>query len=273
MKNLFKFTSYAFIACSFVLASCGDDDDNELVGGNAPSTEDVMPGGLPTSIGGNAFTTNANGQLTKVGSGEDAVTFEYGTFLADGKVFSVRINDDDDYIYCQTNAQGYVTYAYEVYDDGDTDGWNFEYNAAGQLTKLSRTEGNYVCNITYENGDITKVVSEENESDEDGDYFYKSEYTFTYTNSEFSTKVPNKGNLMLFDTFYQIDMDEMEVAYFAGLLGKATTNLPMGYTEKYTSTSYNNTYSETYNWEFNDNQLPTKFWTSDDPYYKMTFVW
>ena len=39
--------------------------------------------------------------------------------------------------------------------------------------------------------------------------------------------IENKGCIMFFDGTFGIDMDEMEYAYYAGLLGKATKNLPV----------------------------------------------
>lgn len=93
-----------------------------------------------------------------------------------------------------------------------------------RLTRLKRSEGGDSFSITYTNGDISKVV----QVDEDGD---KDVYNIRYTNDEYKNVVANKGCIMLFDDFFGIDMDEMGMAYFAGLLGKATKNLPMGYTE------------------------------------------
>ncbi|MDE6199777.1 MAG: DUF4595 domain-containing protein, partial [Muribaculaceae bacterium] len=230
--------------------------------------------GLPTSVDGTTFTTNDKGQVTKIVDGSEEVTFEYGTFSRATQFNALMKIRDKDYptdgsdFYMQLNGNGFVTYAEQVYLDTEdgVDTWKFEYNADGQLTRLQRSEGGDDFTITYTNGDITKVVQDQT----DGDH---REYAISYTNTENANVVANKGNLMLFDDFFQIDMDEMGIAYFAGLLGKSTKNLPMGYTEKSTEGGSEYTYSETYHWQFNSNNLPTKFWSGDYEWDAVTFAW
>lgn len=53
---------------------------------------------------------------------------------------------------------------------------------------------------------------------------------------------------MLYDESLRIDMDEMAPAYFAGLLGKGTTNLPVSAVETCKS-GYSTTY--TFKWTLN----------------------
>lgn len=78
---------------------------------------------------------------------------------------------------------------------------------------------------------------------------------------------------MLFDNAFDVDMDEMEIAYYAGLLGKATKNLPMGST--YTGKEGGSTYTdeETYHWVFNADNLPIKFLAGDYEFDAITFAW
>lgn len=76
---------------------------------------------------------------------------------------------------------------------------------------------------------------------------------------------------MLFDETFGIDMDEMEYAYFAGLLGKATRNLPTERTE-------DDGDSHTYEWTLNGAGLPIKlvstdFRDGDAEEQTMTFEW
>lgn len=286
MKFNFKYVAAALVVaagCAFV--SCDDDDPEVPVAPETPETpeepetpgepsiDNVLPEGLPVSYDGATFTTNDKGQLTKIVEGSTTTTFEYGSFTPSRAEhnYTVLMKERDSYsandgwdMYMQLNKYGFVEYAYQVYVDPDmeTDEWWFEYNADGQLTRLKRTEGGDDFTLTYVNGDITKV----NQKDEDGD---GSEYTISYTNSEYSTVVPNKGGIMLFDDFFQVDMDEMNAAYFAGMLGKATKNLPMGYVEKDGA----DTYTGTYHWEFNADKLPTKFWEGDATYNTVSFAW
>lgn len=278
MQYINKFLAMGLVPLmGLSLSSCSDDDDPKEPGNTGePTTENVFTEGLPANVDGAAFTTNEKGQLTKIVDGTSNITFEYGSFTPSRATnFTVLMKsrdtaypDEGSDIYMEINKQGFVSYAYQVYlDDDDADEWWFEYNNDGQLTRLKRTESGDDFKITYTNGDITKVVQD----DEDGDH---REYTITYTNSEYKTTVANKGSLMLFDDFFQIDMDEMGIAYFAGLLGKSTKNLPMGYTKsnKY-SDGTTSTGSESYNWTFNTNNLPTKFWIGDYVSEAVTFAW
>ncbi len=271
MNKLFKLTSIGFAAVAMVMTSCSDDEPENQT---EPSINNVFTQGLPASVDGATFTTNEKGQVTKIQDGSDVVTIEYGSFTRATEFNALMKVRDTNYpeegydFYMQLNAQGFVTYALEVYLDseGGEDTWKFEYNADGQLTHLQRSESNDDYKITYINGDITKVVQDE----EDGDH---REYTISYTNDEFKSVVANKGNVMLFDDFFNVDMDEMGIAYFAGLLGKSTKNLPMGYTEKGIEGGSEYTYSSTYHWIFNSNNLPTKFWQGDYDYDAVTFTW
>lgn len=260
------------------LASCSDDDDTivdapvvpENVG--EPTTENVFPDGLPSNANGATFTTNEKGQVTKIEDGSTNITFEYGSFTPSrAHNFTVLMSERDTIfqneghdIYMELNQQGFVSYAYEVYLNGkEADEWWFEYNNDGQLTRVKRSENEEECNITYNNGDITKVTDDE----VDGKNRKHKEYSFSYTNDEYKNVVANKGCLMLYDKIFRVQLDEMEITYYAGLLGKASKNLPMGYS-RVGSTSDN----ETYHWVFNADNLPTKFWSNSDPS-GITFSW
>lgn len=280
MNKLIKLTSLGFVAVALVMNSCSDDNDEpENKPATGPSVDNVFTAGLPASVDGATFTTNGKGQVTKIVDGSEVVTFEYGKFSRATEYDAKMTVTDNDYpedgceFYMQLNAQGFVTYALQVYNDptdgenGDgTDTWEFQYNADGQLTSMKRSESSDSYSISYANGNITKVI----QSEGDGD---RSEYNFSYTNDEFKSSVDNKGNIMLFDSSFHVDMDEMEVAYYAGLLGKSTKNLPMGYTMtgKEGGSSYDD--SEVYHWEFNSNNLPTKFWEGDYEYDATSFSW
>lgn len=278
MIKFLKFAPVALLATmTFSLASCSDDDDEPttpdtpITETTEPSVGNVFPNGLPSNVNGATFTTNAKGQVTKISSGTESVTFEYGKFTpsraTSTRTFTVLMKyQDTQYpedgcdFYMEINKQGFVSYAHQVpvVAQEETDEWWFEYNADGQLSRMKRTEGGDDYTISYTNGDITKVVQVDEDKDRD-------EYTIQYTNNEHKTAVANKGAVMLFDYSFCIDMDEMEIAYFAGLLGKATKNLPM-------SNTYNGEV-EAYHWELNANNLPTKFWTGDNTYDVITFAW
>lgn len=283
MKKLVKFVPLAFAAVlAFGAVSCSDDDNNGTGNENTTSgTSDnvsinnVFDGDMPADVDGATFTTNSKGQVTEIKDGNTTVSFEYGSFTrANSNTYQVLMklrdseySDDGSNFYIQVNAQGFAVYALQEYlDDDDNDEWWFEYNTDGQLTRLKRSESEDDFKITWTNGDITSVAHTE----EDGD---NGVTTIAYTNSKYTSAVANKGNLMLFDDFFNVDMDEFGVAYFAGLLGKSTKNLPMGYEEKYQEGHSSYTDTVTFNWEFNSNQYPTKFWEDDYTWDAITFSW
>lgn len=261
MKKVFKFTSVVlFAAMSLTAVSCSDDDDDSTNGGNAgtPAPEQVFTAGVPQAIGDMKITTNAQGLITSISDDYGTVyTFEY---LNDARAavnkadFDVKITESGEYgddelvMWCKLNERGFIKYVLEEYadEDDDREEWWFEYNKDGQLSYMKRTEGdNEVTTITYANGDITKVsvVDDDNKTPE--------VITIAYTSDKVKTAITNKGCLMFFDGIFNIDMDEMEAAYFAGLLGKATVHLPVKTTD-----SDGDFYE--YAWTLNAAGLPTQ---------------
>lgn len=117
---------------------------------------------------------------------------------------------------------------------------------------MKRSEGgNEVTTITYTNGNITGVKVK---SDDDREGVYVP--SIEYTSQAYPNGIENKGCIMLFDTGFGIDMDEMDMAYYAGILGKATKNLPLKKTESYVGETNPDVY--VLNWTLNTTGYPTK---------------
>lgn len=275
-------------ACTFVFmlsvaagfTSCSDDDEpqNPVIS----PVEDVFPEGVPAQVGDAVITTNADGRVASINDGEDIYTFEYLATPVDGYNVIVRENsvgaksraeNDGATFRLRVNNAGFIEHCYETeYDEYDGElyeqTWDFEYNAAGQLSKMKRSEGdNEVTVVTYNgDGDIVKVSVTDDESTE----------PYVSTISYGTTPNVNKGGIMLFDQCFNIDMDEMSVMYFAGLLGKSTTHLPTECNELEGEYSYRSTFT----WELNADGLPVKL--TEKEYYAgstegytqtMTFRW
>ena len=259
LRRVAAFSLVAVASLSF--SACSDDDDLKKSGTDSKSS--VFTAGIPTSYNGAAITVNEKGQVASIRSRYDITTFEYGaSSSADySSIMRIRDVDEPEYgsnFYLKLNRSGFITYAYQVeFNDGreEFEGeWWFEYNSDGRMTKMKHNDGGYVetFTMTYAGGDIVKVnyVDEDNET---------AQYDISYTNDEHSTAVGNKGCVMIFDYALNIDMDEMEIAYYAGLLGKATKHLPMKLTETYDSDEETVTDTSVFRWTFNDNMLPTEF--------------
>lgn len=252
----------------FAFTGCSDDDDDlQNNGGNTAAV--VNPGqiftnGMPSQVGDMTITKNANGQVIKIveTSGYNSTkttTFDYSGSASRAVpakydvVMTVKWSDDDDTMtfYITLNEAGFAQYAYEIEDDDNAEEWWFSYNRAGQLEQLKRSEGdNEITTMTYNNGDITKVTV----AGENGPESYT---TIAYTNSTTVNPIDNKGAIMLFDDLFDIDMDEFGCAYYAGMLGKATTHLPLGSSSMEAivgAPSYTEDY--TYKWTINENGFP-----------------
>lgn len=267
----------------FSISSCSDDDDESNSTTN-PGTEDVVnPStvvnpltvfnqGIPSQVGDYTIVKNADGLVSKIidRKEKETITFNYTgstranvTIPTDYDMVIVNKSDDpeDDNevltFYIKLNKQGYIEYAYEVdSEDGekdDIDEWWFKYNDKGQLIEMKRTEGgNEVTTITYDTaGDIIKV------SVSDDVYSNKTNCSIAYTNTINTTPITNKSGIMLYDESLSIDMDEMSPAYFAGLLGKGTTNLPLSAVK--TNNKYGESTTYTFSWTLNTANMPVKF--------------
>ena len=267
MKKFRNYLPIAFAAMALFATSCDDKNDPEPAQGseNTESGEvnpsQVFTQGLPTQVGDYVITTDGEGRVAKIVDGDEVTTFNYNPTRAISiptdydMTMNVEWGNDEDSMdfYIKLNKQGFIEYAYEVEKDkidGDTaEEWWFTYNDAGQLIEMKRTEGdNEITTISYDDkGNITSVKVADDDSPEG-----KMECTVAYTSTAFPTGIANKSGIMLYDETFCIDMDEMAPAYYAGLLGKGTTQLPLSAFE--TNGDYPTNY--TFSWELNANDMP-----------------
>ncbi|MDE6264901.1 MAG: DUF4595 domain-containing protein [Paramuribaculum sp.] len=276
MNKFLKFPCIAFAALAMTFASCSSDDNNgdepEINPTEVAFVKNVFPLGLPESLDGARFTVNDKHQLTKITIPEDPdkengpieaeIIFEYGEFSRAAK-FNVHMyikKDGEIYTdyYIQLNEKGFATYVEES-EDGDLYyKYYFTYNNDDQLASVKgieiengREDGTTEHKLTYSNGDITRIQE-----------YYDGELSddvkYVYTNSAQKQPVANKGCIMLFqeEDCFDIDFDEFKWAFYSGVLGKATKNLPMGFVE--------DSESGEFKWELNSNQLPVKFWCDSE---------
>lgn len=264
-------------ATCVTFCACSSDDDGESKGGGSGAASvvvgpsNVFTGLTPKSAMGASITYNSNGQVTRIVTEDGGkYDFTYGEGLTsraantDKTVKVVYTEDGETYVFnMEIGNNGFVKYCEEIEPDGDLETWEFGYNSDNQLNYMKRSEGgNEVTNITYQNGDIIKVTMR---SEEEG---VGSNYTISYTSADVPTTIENKGCLMLFDVTFGIDMDEFAYIYYAGLLGKATKNLPVSMAE-YDSWK-DEEYIDTFVWEVNENGYPIKMTKEAHSYF---FTW
>lgn len=268
MKRLSNFAwLLAAMLSATTLTACGDNN-NDLHQENISSANvsegltQVFTAGMPKAVGGYSIARNAQGQvyLMKKSWGRDKVEFEYkaansGNTNAPDVVMTVTDDDDRKVYKLFLNKDGYVRHCDETeYERGKApkyETWDFEYNAAGQLVKVVSSEDGYeTTHITYKGGNIVKtsVVSRGREKDRHDIY---------YTSNTVASPILNKGNMMFFDTTFDIDVEELQFAYYAGLLGKATKHLPVRSIDEENEVT-------TFRWKFNANGYPTSLTEGDD---------
>lgn len=250
-KSYFAFLLIIFACIS--LTACSDDDGPK--GGDDDNAEEVVnpkqvfENGIPKQVGDMQITTNAQGLVTEIVDGDKTATFIYNEEGSGTKKIASRAPKNYDVkmvitnrgvdievmtLYLTLNEQKFVKYAYEEYSRPDLEGsafdeWWFEYNSAGQLKYMKRTEGNNeVTTITYDDGNITDVSYQCDRVDPESDEGDNGHYSVTYG----STPIANIGGIMMYDECFGIDTDEMQFSYYAGMLGKATKDLPIKLTDK-----------------------------------------
>ena len=280
MNKFLKFAPYAFLACSALLVSCGDDGDDSPVSPvnpvtpATPSADNVFTNGnIPASVDGASIALNDKGQVTKIDDENRDITFEYGTFSR-SEFYDVKMTiqykgrDEKAVLFFQLNEMGFISHALEDYIDSygtDTQTYDFKYDAEGHMVYAYCSDDEETYNITYTDGVLDKVV----ETEDDGDTRVT---TFHYTSAEVTTPYENKGNIMFFDQ-WNIDLDRVGKAYYAGLLGKPSKNLPLGYTAKGKEGDSEYSSEHIFYWEFTVDGLPTVYKDGQEGYgYNETYT-
>lgn len=226
--------------------SCGDDEENN---GENAGTGNVFPGGtkkLATINYGNetATFTYDGSKLVSVKEGNDqTITFNY----TGNTVVMTSIYKDEKEIYTlNIGSNGFATSGTVklIDNDGSEDNASFAFKYDGdRLTEIAVT-GDYGYDnykLTWKDGNITNVVNEYQEDN----YPVK-----TNTNTSTYDTELNTAGLSFFEEV-GTDVDELEYAYYAGLLGKSTKNLLK-------STDDGDGYVYSYTYELSTDNYPTK---------------
>ncbi|ETD21319.1 MULTISPECIES: DUF4595 domain-containing protein [Prevotellaceae] len=255
------------LGATVTFTSCNNDNDDETSGGMA-NPQIVFTGGLPKKAAGMTIQTNEKGQIVAIKDGKDVVTFKYREAItrsakSDPDVVMTQ-GEGKERLVCNLylNKDGFVRHCEEI--EYDLDGkqeetWDFTYNGDGQLLTMLRSEGgNEKTTIKYQDGNIVETATVSAKEPEES-----SSYKVYYTSNSITSPIENKGCIMLFDTTFGIDMDEMKYAYYAGLLGKATKHLPARLVD-------NENYTQNFSWTLNSAGYPISFKGNNETY---SFAW
>lgn len=269
MKRLSYLGCLVAIALSTTtMTACGETTEETIIENSSANVSEglsrIFTTGMPKVVNGYTIARNEQGQvyLMKKSRGRDKVIFEYkaanlANTNAPDVVMTVTDDDDKKVYNLFLNNNGYIRHCDEIeYERGESpkrQTWDFEYNAAGQLSKVVSSEDGYeTTTITYRDGNIvrTSVVSGMSGIEKD-------RHDIFYTSNTVATPILNKGNVMFFDDTFDIDIEELQYAYYAGLLGKATKHLPVRSIDEKNEVS-------TFRWTLDSNGYPTSLSEGDD---------
>ena len=235
MKKLFQLALMVTLTVgTTMMASCSKDNSDEpeqrMVNGTDVNPRNVFPLGLPKKISENVLTLNEKGQLVQFAepNSKDRATFEYkdvalGSTQAP-QVILTETDEPDKHVYeLYLNRDGFVTHAKETHYSNDhiigKATWDFAYNADNQLKDVKCSADKKHIVLEYQNGNVVKTTTTTAGE--------PTEVT-TITYATASTRpIENKTGVMLFGATLDADFDNLEVAYYAGLLGKPSKNLPL----------------------------------------------
>ena len=235
MRKLFQLALMVTLTAGIaMMASCSKDNSDEpeqkMVNGTDVNPRNVFPLGLPKKISELVLTLNEKGQLIQLAEPNDdeRITFEYkdvalGSTQAP-QVILTETDEPDKYVYeLYLNRDGFVTHAKETHYSNDhiigKATWDFAYNADNQLKDVKCSADKKHIVLEYQNGNVVKTTTTATGKPTEVT-------TITYATASIRP-IENKTGVMLFATTLDADFDNLEVAYYAGLLGKPSKNLPL----------------------------------------------
>ena len=281
MRKLFQLALMVTLTVgTTMMASCSKDNSDEpeqkMVNGTDINPRNVFPLGLPKKISENVLTLNEKGQLIQLAEPNDdeRITFEYkdvalGSTQAP-QVILTETDEPDKHVYeLYLNRDGFVTHAKETrysntrYSNNHIAGkatWDFAYNADNQLKDVKCSADKKHIVLEYQNGNVVKTttttVGEPTEVT-----------TITYATASIRP-IENKTGVMLFGATLDADFDNLEVAYYAGLLGKPSKNLPLQ--------SEKSGDKATFKWTLDGNGNPTALnhsFSNSSERFQISFTW
>ena len=272
MKKLSNFVWLLAIAlgAAIALTACSKNSDGPDGGEDKGKVEvnptKVFVNGMPKIVDGSVFTRDFKGRLSSIYNKEENVliAFAYtssilGTKDVPNVVMTVTDADERTVYNLFLNKDGFVKYCDEIdYEEKGnnpkTTTWNFEYNSDGQLIKAVQSKDGVKTSstIAYNDGDAVETVTMSEKDGKETDH-----YRIYYTSKKVTSPIENRGCIMSFDVALGLDLDHLQIAYFAGMLGKATKHLPIYNMDKDNDKT-------TFDWILNDNGFPTKIVVKDD---------
>ena len=276
MRKLFQLALMVTLTVgTTMMASCSKDNSDEpeqrMVNGTDVNPRNVFPLGLPKKISEKVLTLNEKGQLVQSSepNSNNRATFEYkdvalGSTQAP-QVILTETDEPDKHVYeLYLNRDGFVTHAKETHYRNDHIAgkatWDLAYNADNQLKDAKCSTDKKHIVLEYQNGNVVKTTTTT---------AGKPTEVTTITYATASTRpIENKTGVMLFGATLDADLDYIEAAYYAGLLGKPSKNLPLQ--------SEKSGDKATSKWTLDSNGYPTALnqsFSNPSERYQTSFTW
>lgn len=268
------FTLVAIMGAGFGLASAQQNGSQVNVGNSFPGkfvTGITMDEGYGSSAN-SVLNYNDARQLISVDNNygnfyTERIEFGYTGGTIDGRTYDMTISeiDEDDEIMIYIKIEnGVAVSAYSISKDTyetETEDWSFAYDKEGHLTEVKRSQDDSNSTITLEYKDVAVISVTSVENDLEDNTTETSVSTFTYNDM-----LENTCGLMLFDGLYNADLDEMDVAYMAGVLGKPARYLPNSCKDEEDTVNFQWTFTS-------DGYVESLIMTCDDEKETANFKW
>ena len=263
----------AVIGATSFFSSCSNKNDDDWIvdGWPNPVTIDlskVFTNGMPKEADSMTIQTDDRGLVTGIKTKDETVSFKYDNtktrvIVIPNVFMKVERNGKATVYIMYLNNNGFVRGCMiEQKENTKEDTWRFTYNDNDQLINIIHSADDYKeFTLTYKDSNISEIETKTIVSQTTTRK--KDTCKVAYTSDTTPTPIVNKGNIMLFNTTFGIDIGAMKYAYYAGLLGKATKNLPVQFIDK-------NGNKNNFTWTVNSNGFPTAM-TSGSHQYK--FGW
>ena len=263
----------AVIGATSFFSSCSNKNDDDWIVDSRPDPvtidlSKVFTNGMPKEADSMTIQTDDRGLVTGIKTKDETVSFKYintktRAIVIPNVFMKVERNGKATVYIMYLNNNGFVRGCMiEQKENTKEDTWRFTYNDNDQLINIIHSADDYKkFTLTYKDSNISEIETKTIVSQTTTRK--KDTCKVAYTSTATPTPIVNKGNIMLFNTMFGIDMGAIRYAYYAGLLGKATKNLPVQLIDK-------NGNKSNFTWIVKSNGFPTAM-TSGSHQYK--FVW
>lgn len=240
MKSKFRILGITMLISCMSFMACSKDNESDPASDDKSETNNMKVSPISTGRVGNSpwKFDYVEGQLvkaTRIASStyktEAQINIEEKSVYIEKMVNGILSNMTAHFT---VNASGYITTLNEEYS------WTFTYNSDGYMTQAKGISSDhnikYTINYTWAKGNLMKRVCMVNQTFSSGSSYNTTDtYTFTYDYEQ------NNSGLDIQDMI--VTSNPIDPYYFyAGLLGKASKNIPTSYDEELISFDGNNSY-------------------------------